>query len=225
MPSLSILCVSKGELCAISLLRKLKFDAIEIGAEFVLVADGQEARKRLSQELRGSRYYFPSSVVNSNGSIESVLDEAISFTDSEYILRVDDDESISPAMLAWLARREYEKDSHWMFPRLNLWQDAEHYISTPPLYPDYQTRLSTREKSGGRYALHCGSPYGGGTLAPVSLHHHKFLTKSREERQAIADRYERLQVGAGVDFMCFSVPETLGSKLTIKHISEAGENV
>jgi len=71
MSTLSILCVSKGESCVIPLLRKLKLNAIEIGAEFVLVADGQEARERLSRELRvGSQYYFPSSVVNSNGSRE-----------------------------------------------------------------------------------------------------------------------------------------------------------
>jgi hypothetical protein len=94
--------------------------------------------------------------------------------------------------------------------------DEVRVITTPPLWPDHQTRLSTREKSFGRNHIHCGSPFGGGELAPYPILHHKFVIKSLEERQEIVRRYDEIQPGAGGGFWQFSVPERIeeqGGKL------------
>lgn len=210
MTDLSILCITRAEECVLPLLYKLRVDTLDLGrsAEFVLIADGEQAHYTLSHNdfdslSKGSN--IP--IVRSQGYIESVLDEALDFTSGKYILRMDDDESISPSMFKWLASGQYTQHDHWKFSRVHLYGDESHYITNPPLYPDHQTRLSIRSKSGGRHTVHCGSPYGGGELAPVPIYHHKFLVKSMETRQEIVDRYERLQAGAGVNFISFSLPE------------------
>lgn len=217
---LSILCVTKAESCILPLLHRLESSAIDLSAEFVLVADGEQAHYDLTHGGFGGLDKGSNiPIVYSKGYIESILDEAISYCNGQYILRIDDDESISPSMFNWLLNGYYVLHDHWKFARAHLWQDEQHYITSLPLWQDHQTRLSIKSKSGSRYGIHAGSPYGGGTLAPAPIYHHKFLVKSREERQAIVDRYESLQSGAGSNFIVFSLPETLGD-LDIKLIDD-----
>lgn len=143
-------------------------------------------------------------------AIEDGLDDAIAECPDGYILRLDDDELPSLEMIEWLESRAYEQHDHWCFPRLHLWGDIDHYISTPPLYPDLQTRLSVKAKSGGRHNVHDGSPYGSGQVAPCAIEHHKFLVRRREEREALLAEYRRLRSDADL-WAVFTLPELFPS--------------
>jgi glycosyltransferase involved in cell wall biosynthesis len=224
MPDLSILCVTRAEECVLPLLNVLSLAARMTGAEFVLVADGYEAFETLRG--RADRGFFPEAAVfrtESKGYIESVLDVCINLTTGRYVLRIDDDESIPPPLVEWLAAGGYRESDHWKFNRAHLINGPEGFIeeeidviTSPPLWPDHQTRLSARDKSFGRSSIHCGSPHGGGNLCPYPIIHHKFVIKSREEREEIVSRYESIQPGAGSGFRYFSVPELIeeeGGKL------------
>lgn len=202
MSTLSILCVTKAERHARPFLSAMGDLARQIGAEFVIAADGLEAVHALQDEEYGVVRH-----VHSRGYIESVLDEAVGFCGGDYVLRLDDDERCSPAMVEWLRSGEWRATDVWKFPRMNRWPDADTFIVAPPLWLDEQTRLAVKAKSGGRTHIHAGSPYGGGQQAPCALWHDKFIVKSYAERRAVVERYERLQAGAGRDFLAFSCPE------------------
>lgn len=145
--------------------------------------------------------------------LENALDRAVAECPDGYILRLDDDEKVSTEMRDWLAAGEYEAADHWAFPRRNLYPDEGHYITSMHLYPDLQTRLSVKEKSGGRLYIHAGSPYGTGQVAPCHIEHHKFLVRSRAERWETVQRYEALQPSAGARFLQFSVPDDMPAHL------------
>lgn len=166
-----------------------------LNAEVVFVADGMLAY----DALKG----WPVKCVSvvSLGYLESTLEYGVQNCDGEYILRLDDDEACSPAMASWLEAKAYEADAHWKFPRMHLWGDTHSVLLTPQLFPDHQTRLSTKAMSGGRHFPHAMSPFGGGALAPVAIEHHKFLVRSREERERTAAKWH--QGGMRV----FSLPE------------------
>ncbi len=215
---LSILCVTRAEPCVLPLLTHLARDARDLRAEMVISCDGRDAVSRLSAEVlpgwtgsreRGPRYVLHSCL--SQGYVESVLDQAIVSTHGDYILRIDDDESISPAMLAWLLAGAYESHPNWSFPRQHLWRTSEGaigHLDTPHHFPDYQTRLSTRALAGGRHGIHQGSVHGMGEIAPVCVVHHKYLVRSYADRLRIARGYDAYHEGYGTgDMRAFSLPE------------------
>jgi hypothetical protein len=143
-------------------------------------------------------------------AIEDGLDAAVAECPDGWILRLDDDELPTPEMVEWLEYEHFTATDHWCFPRLHLWGDTQHYIPTPPLYPDLQTRLSIKAKSGGRHRVHDGSPYGSGEVAPVAIEHHKFLVRRREEREALLAEYRRLRSDAD-QWAVFTGPEDFPS--------------
>jgi len=112
-------------------------------------------------------------------------------------------------MVAWLRLAFWPSEPLWAFPRLNLWGDERHFIKADPLWPDLQTRLSTREKAGGRQGVHDGSPFGTGKIADVEIEHHKFLVRDRAARLEIAQRYDAARPGAGFSptYLPFGLPE------------------
>lgn len=183
MTDLTILCVTQWEPFSMRFLNALSADALLLDALFVKY-DGRGA-----------------------GVIEGVLDDAVASCPEGYVLRIDDDERISPEMLAWLSTGAYRAHDHWAFPRLNLWPDAGHFVASHALWPDYQTRLSVKAKSGGRLRVHDGSPFGTGELAQCPIEHHKFLVRSESERREILARYA--ERGGAHGFSQFSVPEDL----------------
>lgn len=212
---LSILCVTKGEDCILPLLSRMINQAQSIDAEIVLAVDGHNNYERLKShftELASFRIEF----VESRGYIESVLDEAVDLTSREYVFRLDDDESMPDELIIWLYKGEYRSHPHWKFNRAHLWRDEKTVITNPPLWADHQTRLSTRALSYGRTSIHCGSPFGGGELAPYPIIHHKFLVKSLLERQDIVRKYDQVQSGMGYNFRVFSVPELVIPESEIK---------
>ncbi len=184
MSALTILCVTRYEKCTDSLRGQMFRLAEAVGAEMVWF-DGREAR-----------------------CIEDVLDDAVATCPEGHILRLDDDERCGREMRDWLKSGAYEERDHWAFRRANLYPDKGHYITSEPLWPDFQTRLSTKRKSGGRTRIHVGSPFGTGWLAAPVIEHHKFLVRSGESRQALLAQYEA--AGASEQFRVMSLPELAG---------------
>lgn len=195
MTDLTLLCVTGDSPKAMPFVDRLAEDAETLRCRLAVV-DGSRA-----------------------GYIEAILDEAVEACKDGYILRIDDDETISVGMLEWLRRSAYHDSEHWAFPRANLWPDAQHKISNRPLWPDLQTRLSVKAKAGGRSGLHDGSPFGTGTVAPCVIEHHKFLVHSRAERETILERYDHIRPGAGASHAMFSLPEIYDPQLKLEAIS------
>jgi hypothetical protein len=199
---LSVVCVTKNEAYALRFISKMCFQSQVLGGEFVLGLDNCE-----------NDLIFPKTAiikivpVHSKGYLESVLNEVISRCSGDWILRLDDDESMSEKLFDTLQHLDELKGDVFNLPRFNLWQDENHYIVNDPLFPDVQTRLAIREKSNWQDIIHCGGLYGGQVIdAPI--YHHKFLVKTRNERMAIAKRYEQIKSGAGYGpYKVFSLPE------------------
>lgn len=203
MRDLTIVCISKVEPFSPPFLFDMETLAYRLGADFLLACDGGQAYAQASSLLHYTRLMR----VDSKGYLESVHDDVIRSVETRYVLRLDDDEKASPAMVRWLVSRSYCADDHWKFARANLISPKQ-YIVTSHLWKDHQTRLSVRSKAIGRTALHCGSPYGGGREAPVAIEHYKFIVKSLDERRRIAANYDRVMAGAGTGGMApFTLPE------------------
>lgn len=223
-PPLSILCVTKGEVHAIAFLLELCALAEACGAQLVLAGDGESGldaatRAHTAYEAgRGSKARLDCTVtpVRSAGYVESVLDTALQACRGEYVLRMDDDERCSEAMVLWLLEEEYRHADHWKFCTANLWEDDQSVITDAPLWPDHHTRLSVRAKAGGRHTPHAGSPYGGGVLAPVIHEHHKFLVKSLARRKALARHYAKM----GALLTPFTLPEAAFETLTLAPLGD-----
>jgi hypothetical protein len=212
-PRLSVLCVTRYEDHAKPFIRKLmQLVQLHPSAELVLGADGDDAWDVLADwcpEAREEGITLRVYNVTSRGFIESVLDEVLAECTGDYVLRIDDDEACSPALVQWLCEERYLHGDHWKFSRAHLWPDKDHYIVDLPLWPDHQTRLSVKAKAGGQRTIHAGSPHGGGQLAPAVIEHHKFLVRTEAERKKIAQRYDQVMPGAGTSpgMISFQLPE------------------
>lgn len=182
MKDLTILCVTKGEAYGLIFRQRMSILAQLLGAEMVFAADS--CFDTLEANIRDVVVS-----VKSEGYIESILDVAVGACSGRYILRLDDDEAVSPAMERWLQAQTYLTKDHWCFPRFHLFPDVQHSVITPPYFPDWQTRLSTAEKSGGRPKVHAASPFGMGTIACVGIEHYELLAKTQEERARLAQHY------------------------------------
>lgn len=226
--TLSILCVTRGEDHAWPFLRAL----VDLQAalaehaggrpEVVLACDGPRAvaAVRDRPELQTAFLQGMARIVEVHGAgyIESVLDEAIGVCRGDYVLRLDDDERCSPAMVRWLVAGAYAAAPSWAFATAGLWRDTASVLVTPELWPQYHTRLSRRALAGGQRRIHQPNPHGRGAIAPVVLEHHKFLVKSLEMRRGIAARYEAIRRGAGR--RCHSVPELVYEVLPLAPLGD-----
>lgn len=199
---LSFLFVTKGQPYAERFIEVARNVANQCqNAEVVIALD----RERYTPIARFADFC---GLVKSAGYLESVLDEAVEMCRGDYVLRLDDDEMPSAAMAQWLIDEKYLETQSWAFHRANLWGSEETYITNHPLWPDIQTRLAIKEKSGGRKEIHIGSPHPGRN-APCMIEHHKFLIKNYAERKRIAEGYEKIKTGAGLSdtYKPFSLPE------------------
>lgn len=215
-PKISIVTVSRGEPHTPRFISRFITLATALGGEVVLGCDGPHAAvvARNVLELFTSVHPAPVVLVDVKPDppvVESVLDLVIAKCRAPWVLRLDDDESASDGLIAWLREERYRTDDLWKFNRAHLWGDEETYLEAPQLWPDHQTRLSTREKAGGRHWIHAGSPFGGGELAPpcAAILHHKFIVRDYLQRQAIGERYDAVQRGAGISggMRAFQLPE------------------
>lgn len=208
--TLSILCVTKGEPHAWPFLHTISELGASLGAQTVIALDGPADDRMPAVDL--------TLFVHSAGYVESVLDDCLAHCRGDYILRLDDDERCSPAMVRWLKAGAYTEAKSWAFATAGLWGDAESVLVMPELWPQYHTRLSRRIIAGGQRRIHQPNPHGRGEIAPAVLEHHKFLVKSLETRRAIAARYEGIRRGAGKP--CHSVPELAYDELLVAPLGD-----
>lgn len=216
-PHLSIVCITRGQPHAEHFISLMRDASTAINAEFVIGADGYEAFV-LAQDY--SDVTIP---VMSSGYIESVLNQVLLSANGIWVLRLDDDEEISPALFDFLRNRSYLTSSLWRIPTMALYQDTSHYISNPPLFPDAHLRLTTWKYRGGwDDEVHAPSPHQTDAIAPAAILHHKYLLKTLEERQATADRYENITTGAGRGIHApFTIPEVIfGDNLTLAPVGD-----
>ncbi len=203
--TLSVLCVTRGDKRALPFLKRMEELSIRCGAELLVAVDRQDNIQAVQSTLRAlsTRIVF----AHSRGYVESALDLAVVECTGDYILRLDDDESVSIGLADWLIHHEYESREHWCFPRAWLWPDAYHFLTARPHWPDFQTRLSVARMAGGRCRPHEGSPYGSGEACLAgAIEHHKLLLWSAEERIAQVEEYERLQPGCRPGIINFYLP-------------------
>jgi hypothetical protein len=199
--NLSILTVTRVEPHAPRFLRHFRAVADVLSAEFVVAYD-----RASTPNCDADRYV----AVESSGVIEDVLVQAHAACSGEYVLRMDDDETLTPqailSLAGWIGLQSDSKV--YAFPRANLWGDQWHAVSSGSLFPDLQSRLMPRDHES-RTTVHEGMPFD--IILPGLILHHKFLIKSYAERAKIALRYEQKRAGCGSGhYLQFSVPEDCG---------------
>jgi len=207
---LSILCVTKREAHAGPFLQALSGLGRLLGAEVVFACDGApiDGLPPCDVVLR----------VTSDGYVESVLPLALAACTGDYILRLDDDERCSPAMVAWLLSGVWQDAPAWKFATAGLWGNADRVLTMPELWPQYHVRLTTARLAGGQTRIHQRHPVTDAEIAPVAIEHHKFLVKSLDERLAIAARYDQIRPGAGK--RCHSAPELAYDELLVAPLGD-----
>lgn len=202
---LTILCVTDGEGKAQSFLRKMRNDADRINAYFQVVVDNS---KDSEASLKVSNWDVAHLIgaVKSSGYIESVLNTAYEMTHTTYVLRLDDDESLSSGLLKWLCRREYLASPKWRIPTMAVWPNKKYFIMNSPLWPDPHLRLTSWRHHPEVSEVHNGMDSAPDT--PYALLHWKYLTKSYEKRLKLAEHYDSIKEGAGTGpSMPFTLPE------------------
>lgn len=199
---LTIVCVTNGKGKA-DFLAKMRHHADYLDACFLVGTDGEHGY-RMAMEAEADIV----APVKGNGYLESILDEVMKKVQTEYVLRLDDDERLSPALVEWLRGEWYKEYEIVTFPRANLWGDEYHFLSEYPWWMDEQTRLGKTSLMLGRNEIHQGNPNGAGVTVPYVIEHHKFLIKDYAERLKIALLYESVRKGAGLgEFLPFNLPE------------------
>jgi glycosyltransferase involved in cell wall biosynthesis len=212
--SLSILCVTNYQFeNAERFIKRMFFLANEVHAEMVLGLDREKAQK-------SGLTIYADKVVNltANTLQEDVMDEAIRACSGDYVFRLDDDETVSPALLEWLTNDGYLTGNLYSFPRVYLYPDEHHYLNNPGMFPDLQTRLGKKELMYGCNHIHAGNPNGAGTVIPYAIEHHKLIARSFRERNAIANHYEAIRAGAGTlpQYARYNLPELFYPELLVE---------
>lgn len=193
--NLSILCVSRCQDYTKRFFTHFRALADILGAEFVLAHD------RCATPDCAADKYLP---VETRGAIEDVLTAAHMACSRDYVLRLDDDETLSPAAIMAVAQADLS-GRVFAFPRANLVGDERTAVKSGHLFPDFQVRLMPKEAET-RTRIHEGLP--ADACLPGMILHHKFLLKTVDERRAIAATYESRQPGCGTGhYLQFSVPE------------------
>lgn len=118
---------------------------------------------------------------------------------ADWILRLDDDEIPSAALLGSLrSLTEDDEVTHVGLERRWLYPDASRFIDCFPWLPDYQLRLVRNVPGTWRAGGIVHAPLevaGAGRLVPLALYHADLLLLDAAERRAKADRYERARPG------------------------------
>jgi hypothetical protein len=202
--TLQILCITNGEPHAGEYIGRMFMLANRLGCELILGLDRERAQT--------AGYPCHNFIKLTADTLqENVVNEAVSFCTADYLLRLDDDEVVSPALENWLDGGIYEMIGNkvYAFPRVYMWGDEDHILTNPGMWPDLQTRLGKRECMLGVDYIHAGNRHGTGQIVPYAIEHHKFLVKTHEQRQAIADRYEAIRPGAGSrpEYARYNLPE------------------
>jgi hypothetical protein len=213
--TISILCITNNQYEGTGdFIKKMAKFSKSIGAEFVLGLDRETAWKAPFRKLADIALDLKANTLQ-----EDVMDEAINSCSGEWILRLDDDETVSPALGEWITNLGYliHGSPLYTFPRVYLYPDEKHYLNNPSIFPDQQTRLGLKSLMYGVNYIHAGNPNGAGTYAPFAIEHHKLLVRSYDERLAIAERYDSIREGAGSlpDYARYNLPEKFYPELIV----------
>lgn len=181
--SLSVLCVTRGEPHTPRFLHHFSLVAAFLRAELVV------ARDRCDVVVDGARTIDVD--CSACPMIETVLEEAVAACRGDWILRLDDDETVSFAMLGCLLAADLSKCEAVGFPRAHLWGDERTMLTNAEYWPDVQMRFSKRQWAV-RRTLHEGPPRMD-AVAPACILHHVYLVRDREARRECAERYCRIQ--------------------------------
>ena len=176
---LSLLCVTRGENHARRFLTHFAHVADLLRAEYVIGCDRCNIECSTAKIVRLDASSCP--------TVETVLEEAVGACSGDWILRMDDDETLSLAMLGYMLAEDWSKLECIAFPRAHLYVDEHHAIADPQWWPDWTMRLSPREYAV-RHKLH--EPAKKVThLARAMMLHHNLLVRGREGRREVAERY------------------------------------
>lgn len=218
--NLSVVCVTNDDgRQAGAFIERMSQLAKRLGAEFVLGLDGKPAQESNMRAFADKAIDLPAHDVPLQ---EIVLDIAVQACAGDYILRLDDDEAVSPALEKWLSEDKYKSGSLFAFPRVYMFGDAQHVLANEGMWPDLQTRLGSKRLMLGVNSIHAGNPNGTGLVIPYALEHHKLLVKSYAERRQIADRYEAIRQGAGYShtYARYNTPEDIYEELMVKSYTD-----
>ena len=225
--TLSILCVTDGKLHAFYFLNEMSLLAKRLECEFIVGDDqfkSEEDRKNLKMNgfILSGECKFVMLPPHKVGLQECVLDEAVRACSGDYILRLDDDEKVSPALESWLMTKQYETGNLFAFPRVYMYPDTKHVLCNEGIFPDLQTRLGKKELMFGVNHIHAGNPNGTGVIINKAIEHHKLIIKTLDERREIKERYDAIRPGAGSDphFAQFNTPEEVFSQLEVREYKD-----
>lgn len=211
---LSILCQTRAEPHAWSFLASMRNLANRAGGELVVAADGAEAFNRVLQSGVATKL---AQIRLAERGVEWVgrgmLNMAFAACDGAYVLRLDDDERCSAELDQWLVDGAYDSEELWRFARVWLWGDQQHYLTHAPFWPDWQIRLALKETAVVPHTIHAGCFDGVGIPGPGAIEHHKFLVRSRTEREVLVAFYDGVQSGAGLPE--FYLPEDRPMKVGV----------
>jgi hypothetical protein len=219
--SLSILCVTNNEPAFaypfIMAFRKL---ADRLGAELVLDLNRDKADTSPFRGIADKEIETKPDTLQ-----DLVLDMAIGECSGDYVLRMDNDESVSPALADWLATSDYQNAELFTFPRVYFWGDTSHYLNNPGMFPDLQTRLGRKELMTGCTSIHAGNPNGPGMVIPLALEHHNLLVKDLAKRREIAALYESISPGAGSkpEYARYNLPEDFYPEFELMEYTNRGD--
>ena len=147
-----------------------------------------------------ARRYTPKvHLIDTGGTLESALPVMASRCSAEYLLRLDDDETLGgnwdPVLLEALLR---DNDfTHLILPRLWLVPPGDRFIASEPWFPDYQVRFFRNDPDLIRWPAVIHEPMDmkgrGMFLLDRWIEHHDLAVHSRPERERKAQHYRRLR--------------------------------
>ena len=155
-----------------------------------------------------------------DGSASQLIGWVLNQCRAEWILRLDDDEVPSPALLAELPELTRGRASRVGIERRWLWPAPDRYLSGSPWRWEFLPRLLRNVPDAWRFAgrMHDhGDLRGDERLARGPVYHLDLLLATPEARQAKALRYEARRPGLvieGVPVNTLYVPETLDDVAT-----------
>lgn len=189
-PTLSIACVTTADSVVLPFLDRFRAIASDLGAQFIVGAHGIAAcdYANSGKDIDG--------VLVEGSYFEELIDPVIRQCSGDYILRVDDDESLSEGLIEWLLSGEWYARDSWFFSRRHLWPDTGSCISMQPYFPDFQARLSVKRQARRPVKIHAAHAYPAYRAPGTAFfNHHVFLIRTREERKSTTAKYETIRTG------------------------------
>lgn len=214
--SLSVLVFTEGHPFAARFLDEFGELARELSAEYVIAGDHEQgyemARRYADLPIR----------VDTQGLQEHMVAEVAAQCFGDWVLKLDDDETVSPALREFMLFYDWWQagPQAYSFPYAWLWGDENHFITSPPFWVDPHGRLMRKAMmQDWPTGVHQNNPHTG-VLVPVALCHHKFLVKSMAERREVARRYDGFVRGAGTGeyYGKFTLPEIYCDGLTVREV-------